>query len=199
MFALKYKDLSTSLYESLKNDPFFNYLKNSIVGDEKTKERTMLEYMDYSIHEANTYGKLGTHDNKNSGASLWAIPLNTDLNNLRKTEKKAQMISIFGSDVYAEISLVGGFMNSQNDKYISDDMWYLSILGVSPAYQNQGLGKKLVEPILKEADKIKVATYLETFTIQNNSFYKRLGFEIVASIKTPNINQEYNLMIRRPK
>jgi len=199
MLPLKNKDLSTSLYESLKNDSFFYYLKNIIVGNEKTKVRTMLEYMDYSIHEANTYGKIGTHNNENSGASLWATPLNRDLNDLRKTEKKAQMISIFGSDVYAKISLVGNFMNSENDKYISDDMWYLSILGVNPAYQNQGLGKKLVEPILKEADKLQVATYLETFTLQNNSFYKRLGYEIVATIKEPNINQEYNLMIRRPK
>jgi len=199
MLALKNKDLSTSLYESLKNDSFFYYLKNIIVGDEKTKVRTMLEYMDYSIHEANTYGKIGTHDNKNSGASLWATPLNRDLNHLRKTEKKAQMISIFGSDVYAKIDLVGEFMNSQNSKYISGDMWYLSILGVNPTYQNQGLGKKLVEPILKEADKTQVATYLETFTLQNNSFYKRLGYEIVASIKEPHINKEYNLMIRKPK
>jgi len=199
MIALKNKDLSISLYESLKNDPFFYYLKNIIIGDEKKKERTMLEYMDYSIHEANTYGKIGTHDNENYGASLWVTPLNSDLYSLRKTEKTAQMISIFGSDVYAKINLVGEFMNSQNSKHISNDMWYLSILGVNPAYQNQGLGKKLVEPVLIEADKLQVATYLETFTLQNNSFYKRLGYEIITSIKTPSINQEYNLMIRKPK
>jgi len=199
MLELKNKDLSTSLYESLKNDSFFYYLRNTIVGNEKTKERTMLKYMDYSIHEAYTYGKIGTHSNESFGASLWVTPLNKVLNDIRKTEKEKQMISIFGRDVYTKISLVGDFMNSQNDKYISDDMWYLSILGVNPAYQNQGLGKKLVEPILKEADKLQIATYLETFTLQNNSFYKRLGYEIVASIKEPNINQEYNLMIRKPQ
>jgi len=199
MLGLKYKDLSTSLYESLKNDSFFYYLKNTIVGGEKTKERTMLKYMDYSIHEAYTYGKVGTYSNENSGASLWGIPLNKDLNEVRKIEKKEQMLSIFGESVFAKISLVGDFMNSKNDKYISEDMWYLSILGVNPTYQNQGLGKKIIEPILKEADKLQIATYLETFTLQNNSFYKRLGYEIVASIKEPNINNEYNLMIREPK
>jgi len=199
MSVLKNKDLSTSLYESLKNDSFFNYLENTIVGDTKTKEMTMLKYMDCSIHEAYTYGKVGTSGNENSGASLWATPLNSDLNDLRKAAKKKQMISIFGKDIYAKISLVGDFMNAQNDKYISEDMWYLSILGVNPAYQNQGLGKKLVMPILNEADKLQVTTYLETFTIQNNSFYKRLGYEIVATIKEPNINKEYNLMIRKPK
>lgn len=61
------------------------------------------------------------------------------------------------------------------------------------------MGRKLVEPILREADKLQVATYLETFTLQNNSFYKRLGYEIVATINEPNINQEYNLMVRKPK
>jgi len=199
MLELKNKDLSISLYESLKNDSFFYYLKNIIVGNEDTKEMTMLKYMDYSIHDAHTYGKVGIHGNTNSGASLWGIPLSNDLNETRKVEKKKQMISIFGKEVYAKISLVGDFMNSQNNKYISDDMWYLSILGVNPAYQNQGLGKKLVAPILQEADKLQVATYLETFTLQNNSFYKRLGYEVIANIKEPNINQEYNLMIRKPK
>jgi len=199
MLTLKNKALSISLYESLKNDSYFYYLKSIIVGDEKTKVRTMLEYMDYSIHEAYTYGKIETHGSENSGASLWATPLNKGLNDVRKKEKKEQMISIFGGDVYTKISLVGDFMNFQNAKYISDNMWYLSILGVNPAYQNQGLGKKLLEPILKEADKSQVTTYLETFTLQNNSFYKRLGYEIVANIKEPNINKEYNLMIRKPR
>lgn len=199
MLALKNKDLSTSLYESLKNDSFFNYLESTIKGDKKTKVQTMLEYMDYSIHEAYTYGKIGTHGNENSGASLWVTPLSSDLNDLKKIEKKKQLISIFGKDVYTEISVVGEFMNSQNDKYISDDMWYLSILGVNPAYQNQGLGKKLLKPILKEADELQVTTYLETYTLKNNSFYKRLGYEIVATIKEPTIGQAYNLMIRKPK
>lgn len=199
MLELRNKDLSVSLYESLKNDSFFDYLKNSIVGNEKFKERTMIKYMDYSIHEAYTYGKVGVYNSEDFGASLWAIPVSKKLNEIKKAEKTKQMISIFGSEVYTKISLVGDFMNSQNNKYISSDMWYLSILGVNPEHQNKGLGRKLVEPILKEADELQITTYLETFTLQNNTFYKRLGYKVVACIKEPNINQEYNLMIRRPQ
>lgn len=125
MLELKYKELAISLYESLKNDSFFYYLKNAILGDEKTKEQVMLRYMNYSIHDAYTYGKVGTHKNENSGASLWILPLSSHLNKIRKTDKKEHMASIFGRDVYAKICLVGDFMNSQNDKYVSDEMWYL--------------------------------------------------------------------------
>lgn len=173
-------------------------MKHIVDGDEKTKTTIMLKYMNFSISDAYKYGKVGIYTDMDHGASLWAIPLTKELSTSQKEEKNTFYTSLFGESAYAILKSIGEYMTIQNSKYITDDMWYLSILGVNPSYQNQGLGKKLVEPILKEADNLKIATYLETFTLQNNSFYKRLGYEVVASIKEPTINKEYNLMIRHP-
>ena len=193
---LKYKNLSISLYESLKDDPFFNFLKRKIKAAESTKLEVMLRYMNFSIEDAFKYGKVGQIGEENYGASLWSIPLKGEKALKRKEEKEIGFKSIFGEKAYAELYEVSKSMTELNNKFITEDMWYLSILGIHPDYQNKGLGRKLVEPILVEADTLKIPTYLETFTPQNNSFYKRLGYQVVANIHEPIIGADYNLMVR---
>lgn len=41
---------------------------------------------------------------------------------------------------------------------------YLFMLGISPAYQRQGIGSLLLQPIIKQADKAGLPCYLETST-----------------------------------
>lgn len=77
----------------------------------------------------------------------------------------------FASFIATEIRL--------HDKTAPEPHWYLSILGVSPEYQGQGIGGKLLQPVLKEADRTNMPCYLETSTTGAVRFYQRQGFEIV--------------------
>jgi ribosomal protein S18 acetylase RimI-like enzyme len=61
----------------------------------------------------------------------------------------------------------------------SEPHWYLAMLGVLPECQGQGIGGKLIQPVLQEADKTKMPCYLETSTAAAVRFYQRYGFEIV--------------------
>lgn len=63
--------------------------------------------------------------------------------------------------------------------------WYLNVLGVNPVYQNQGVGGKLIEPILKQADGENLLCYLETDSEKNVSFYQKRGFQVVKSFDLP--------------
>ena len=78
------------------------------------------------------------------------------------------------------------------------DIWYLSIVGVLPDYQGRGLGGELIRPVLAQTDAIGVATYLETFTPRNMSFYERLGYREAGSFEEPTIGDRYWLMLRPP-
>jgi GNAT superfamily N-acetyltransferase len=57
--------------------------------------------------------------------------------------------------------------------------WYLEVLSVRPEHQRQGLGGRLVRPILERAGRDGLACYLETADPANVPYYRRFGFEVV--------------------
>jgi ribosomal protein S18 acetylase RimI-like enzyme len=61
----------------------------------------------------------------------------------------------------------------------SEPHWYLEVLSVRPEYQRQGLGSRLVAPILERADTEQLPCYLETADPANIDFYERFGFEVI--------------------
>lgn len=62
---------------------------------------------------------------------------------------------------------------------MTEPHWYLAMLGVSPAFQGQGVGGTLLQPVLNAANRDRVPCYLETSTEGGVRFYQRLGFEIL--------------------
>jgi N-acetylglutamate synthase-like GNAT family acetyltransferase len=82
---------------------------------------------------------------------------------------------------------------------VAEPAWYLSIVGVTPWAQGQGIGKRLIEPTLADADDAGVDCYLETFDRRNPRFYQRLGFSAVGSYAEPVTGATYTIMVRRPK
>jgi GNAT superfamily N-acetyltransferase len=68
-----------------------------------------------------------------------------------------------------------------------------------PRLRVQGLGRKLLEPTLEEADRAGVTCYLETFSQRNLSFYQRLGFAAAARFTEPTTGAEYTVMVRHAR
>ena len=89
-------------------------------------------------------------------------------------------------------------MSEQSEQLVTDDFWYLSILGILPNYQGQKLGPALIKSTLEKTDKIGVPTFLETFTPRNMSFYQRLGYQDIASFHEPITDARYWIMVRQP-
>ena len=57
---------------------------------------------------------------------------------------------------------------------------YLPYLGVDPERQGQGLGTRLLRPILRLADEDGLPCYLESSTDRATALYRRHGFEVVG-------------------
>lgn len=63
--------------------------------------------------------------------------------------------------------------------------FYLSVLGVSPEAQGQGLGSRLLQPVLQLCDAEAVPAYLESSKESNIAFYARHGFRVTREIQLP--------------
>ena len=63
-----------------------------------------------------------------------------------------------------------------------EEHWYLALLAVDPSRQGQGVGRKLIEPVLARADAEGLPAYLETTKSANVSWYRGAGFELVDEV-----------------
>jgi len=63
--------------------------------------------------------------------------------------------------------------------------FYLAFVGVEPASQGQGLGSRLLFPVLSEADAAGAAAYLEASTPRSRALYERHGFKVVQEMRLP--------------
>jgi ribosomal protein S18 acetylase RimI-like enzyme len=62
--------------------------------------------------------------------------------------------------------------------------WYLAAIGIEPSRQNQGLGAVLIEHALRTCDRNHESAYLESSNPRNISFYRKHGFEALATLQS---------------
>lgn len=75
--------------------------------------------------------------------------------------------------------------------------WYLQVLGIRREAQGQGLGSRLLRPVLARADRDGLPCYLETADPANLAFYARFGFELARRVQLiPDGPPHYSM--RRP-
>ena len=75
-------------------------------------------------------------------------------------------------------------LSKQSKSYCPDTpYWYLSMIGVDPKYQRQGLGKELMTHSCEILDSQGAPAYLESSNPENVSLYMRHGFEVLGSVQ----------------
>ena len=79
------------------------------------------------------------------------------------------------------------------------DTWYCMCFVVQPERQGQGIGSKLIRPVLRELNACRVPVYLETHRKSNTALYAHLGFRVadVSTIPGTTITQ-YAMLSERP-
>lgn len=63
--------------------------------------------------------------------------------------------------------------------------WYLSILGTEPSRRGEGIGSRLLEPVLEGCDADELPAYLESSKERNLAFYARHGFRVTGELRLP--------------
>jgi GNAT superfamily N-acetyltransferase len=188
-----------ALVDSLRYDPFYLTITEDFADDEERRRQALACYFDYSMSEGARMGRLVVWPDPSVGAAVWLLPAETPVYAAvakAKAEFLAAALGANGGEAYRRII---DYMRPRALAAVAESAWYLSIVGVAPPAQGQGIGRRLIEPTLAEADDAGVDCYLETFHRRSLHFYQRLGFSAVGSHAEPATGATYTIMRRNPK
>tara|TARA_B100000378_G_scaffold196918_1_gene160523 strand:- start:454 stop:951 length:498 start_codon:yes stop_codon:yes gene_type:complete len=150
------------------------------------------------LDEAEAIGRLVV-DDEQLGAAAWFLPIAPGIAHEAKVQKERVLYEVLSEAGLVAYQQITEFMSQQRSRVcIPSNAWYLSIIGIAPQAQGRGLGRKLLEPMLAEADAATASCYLETFSMRNVTFYTRLGFGVVGRPHEPTTGTHYAIMLRRP-
>jgi len=74
--------------------------------------------------------------------------------------------------------------NQMPEYHPHEPHWYLAAIGIDPSRQNQGQGAALIQHALRICDRDHVSAYLESSNPRNISFYRKHGFEVLATLQS---------------
>ena len=164
-----------ALFASLKDDPFYLAIATDFANDDRRMREVLCNYFEYSIREGSRIGRLVVAKKPELGAAIWTLPIPEQVS----TEKKAKLEFLektLGTNGLKHYHKIVAFMKLQAASIVEDSAWYLSIVGVSPTAQGQGVGSRLLSTTIAEANAERATCWLETFSEKSHRFYQRLGF-----------------------
>ena len=115
------------------------------------------------------------------GASLWKGP---DLDRLSPYQSRRAGLDEVAGPLDAEGRRRLAAMDEVAEllaRAVPLPRWYLGVLAVAPEAQGQGLGARLLEPVLARADAASLPVSLETMKEANLDYYARFGFTPAAA------------------
>lgn len=179
---LQYSQIESAseiLAHAFNNDPTFRYFTKE---EERARIDAIKCYAKAKLRYSQPYKQIYTTTNDLKGIAIWIPPGEFPLDDLRLLS-----LGLYALPFHLSLNKLPELLSvlSTTEKYHKQDLpqphWYLSMLGVSPTYQRQGVGSLLLQPILKQADKDRLPCYLETSTEGGVRLYQRHGFEIIRS------------------
>ncbi len=150
-----------------------NRSANFIVKQDSKRIKRLEALMDYSFEMCSRFGEVYLSDDKN-GCALILYPD-------KKSTIKTLLLDIkliLKTITISNISRALKRENAINAIHPKSKFSYLWFIGVNPKFENQGIGSKLLNEVIKDSASQNRPVYLETSTLQNLSWYKKFGFEI---------------------
>lgn len=117
-----------------------------------------------------------------SAVSLWNPPGGNRLSREQRAAMWERETARFTKDEHARF---GRFVETVTPAEPPQPFWYLGVVGIDPARKGEGLGARVLEPLLEQADDDELPAYLETATERNLGFYGRLGFRVHVETDVP--------------
>jgi ribosomal protein S18 acetylase RimI-like enzyme len=172
----QFDEASQILANAFVADPLFNYLIPET-------EQARVKFCQWNFKNAflycQPYNHIYTTTGDIKGAAAWLPPGESNINIWRMLPVLLAMPFKLGLNKFGKIMSFFSVMEERRKHNMPQPHWYLMLLGVSSAYQSQGVGGLLLQPILEQADKEGHACYLETTTDRAIRFYQKHGFEII--------------------
>ncbi len=163
------KLLVTDLLSAAFDD---NLSVNFIVRQDDQRKARIHALMDYSFEVCYHSGKVWLSDD-NRACALVLYP--------HKKRTTLKSIWLDAKLIFKAVG-IGGIKKTLDReakikaKQPKEPMAYLWFIGVSPLYQRQGIGNKLLKQVIADAERQGLPVYLETSTERNLPWYDQHGF-----------------------
>jgi GNAT superfamily N-acetyltransferase len=184
-------------FASMQDDPMYCYMFKDISKPNKY----LVAFWKALVHYSIVNGEVYSTKNLNAVA-CWLLPRKCSFTLARLVLSRFQLpLAVFGFPSLARHRAMGIFdyLEKIQRNCIAEPHYYLMALGVSPHMQGKGIGSKLIEPVLQQADVMGYKCYLETETEINVKFYEKNGFHVEQEFIVPKHGLKYWAMIRNPK
>lgn len=164
------KWITELLVGSFSTNPSVNYI---ISGTGRRPER-IAALMDYSFEKCMRFGEVWLSDDR-SGCALLLFPQN------KRTTLSSIWLDV--KFIFQAVGLTGVVRVLRRERLVSqkqpqESMIYLWFIGITPLFQNVGIGSRLLSEILNHAENMGLPVYLETSVAENLSWYNRFGFDL---------------------
>ncbi|MBU2863283.1 GNAT family N-acetyltransferase [Reinekea forsetii] len=170
------------LYHSYKDEPTFKYLLDAHRTGYKQRIRATIREL-IKLHFSRGEFVLGVIHKKEErliGIAFFSdLELKMDISNQFLWRCKMLLTAGFeGTRRYVE------YFNDVQDSLPVKNHRMVSLIGIHPDFQKQGLGKKLLDSIheLTDKDNNSIGLFLDTGNNKYLNFYQSLGYEVFAEL-----------------
>ena len=116
-----------------------------------------------------------------AGVALWTPPGEGKLSPVETLRLLPTVRHIFGRRTARALRGLA----YQESKYPERPHYHLVFIGVDPEHQGQGIGSRLMGPILQRFDREGMPVYLEASTLRSRALYLRHGFVDLDVMRFP--------------
>ena len=182
------------LARAFHDDPLYR----AVLPEEDKRRKLLFWLYDKMLRYCFLYGTMHTLPSL-EGAACWLPPGQTELTIGRILRSGLIGMPLrMGPAAYMRFSAYIDCSSELRRQNSPDTYWYLWVLGVDPPHQGQGVGGRLIRPVLEQADASGTACYLETEVERNLAFYERHGFRVVAEARVPRLDLRTWSLVREP-
>ena len=185
---------SELLARAFQDDPVWKYL----IPDGSRRLRLLPSFFSIVVRYSLLYGEVYTTSSL-EGVACWLPPGNTSPRFSRLVRLGFRHASLgfeLGWTGFRRYVSMETYNGTVHQRFVPGKHWYLWALGVDPAYQGQGIGGMLMQPVLARAETERLPCYLETSTEKNVAFYSKRGFTVVNEGVVPGSDLHVWAMMR---
>jgi ribosomal protein S18 acetylase RimI-like enzyme len=161
------------------DDPVMRWL----MPDDSTRLGDLTEMFTGTVAVTRSRGHtyvLAAPDGEIAAAAVWGPPLVELMSADERAERPATVVNRYGDEGLERLKSLGALMQEHHP---TDPHFYLWILAVDASRQGQGLGARLMAPVLAHLDACAIPAYLESSNPRNVPFYERAGFATRAEFR----------------
>jgi GNAT superfamily N-acetyltransferase len=164
---------------------FDDPLQKYFLPDEQQRRDLGPPFFAAMIRDGLRFGQVYT-TGASDGAAVWFTAEGREMDDERFVASGlADAAAAVGDEAFGRFAGVMEFLEPFHKRDAPSAHWYLAVIGVDPAMQGRGIGKSLIEPIVKKADGAGLPCYLETAQPKNVPFYQHLGFDVIVDTIDP--------------